>query len=115
MTHMVDKDVIFNSLLQRSGKSLQLSLAATLREEQKDEIIGQQATLILQLQERVARLEKNSTTSSKPPSSDITAPPPQNANYLFDIPDFIGRLQDTQSHILISSSYPTACSCFFRR
>lgn len=50
-----------------------------LREENKrlralEVIVAEQAKLIEQLRERIAVLEKNSRTSSKPPSSDITKP-----------------------------------------
>ena len=37
-------------------------------------VIGYLVEQIKVLQEKVARLEKNSSTSSKPPSSDITKP-----------------------------------------
>jgi len=72
---MQDKDAIIESLLKRIEGLQQQSLATIERELQKDKLIEEQAAIILQLQEQIARLEKNSTTSSKPPSSDITNPP----------------------------------------
>lgn len=72
---MQDQDVIVESLLRRIEELQRQSLAAIERDQQKDKLIEDQAAIILQLQERIARLEKNSSTSSKPPSSDITNPP----------------------------------------
>jgi transposase len=79
---MQDKDVIVESLLKRIEELQRQLLAALEREGQKDKFILEQAEEIsklaednLKLQERIARLEKNSSTSSKPPSSDITNPP----------------------------------------
>ncbi|MDR0709110.1 MAG: DUF6444 domain-containing protein [Spirochaetaceae bacterium] len=43
-------------------------------EEQQKEIEALKR-LVKELNEKIARLEKNSTNSSKPPSSDITKPP----------------------------------------
>ena len=43
-------------------------------------IIQKQQEQIAQLQEQVARLSKNSSTSSKPPSSDIVKPPKAKSN-----------------------------------
>ena len=61
---MVNKDIIIERLIEQNqvltGHNLQLH----------DEI--------LQLKEKIARLEKNSSNSSKPPSSDITNPQPEN-------------------------------------
>lgn len=37
--------------------------------------VAQLKTMVTQLQDQVARLSKNSSTSSKPPSSDIVKPP----------------------------------------
>lgn len=79
---MQDKDVIIESLLRRIEELQRQLLAALEREQQKDKLTRGQAEEIrklaednLKLQERIARLEKNSSTSSKPPSSDITNPP----------------------------------------
>jgi len=61
---MTNKDVIIAQLLrqnQQQAEQIQL-----LTEENQ------------QLRERIARLEKNSSNSSKPPSSDITNPQPEN-------------------------------------
>jgi len=79
---MKDKDVIIESLLKRIEELHRQLVAALEREQQKDKFTREQADEIrklavdnLKLQERIARLEKNSSTSSKPPSSDITNPP----------------------------------------
>ena len=61
---MINKDVIIERLLQQTElQAEQIQLLA--RENQK-------------LRERIARLKKNSSNSSKPPSSDITNPQPEN-------------------------------------
>jgi len=75
MAAMSDTDVIIESLLRRIEGLQQQLLAAIEREQQKDKLIEQLAAENLHLKERIARLEKNSLTSSKPPSSDITKPP----------------------------------------
>jgi len=79
---MQDKDVIINGLLQRLDEIQQQFHAAIERERQKDKQIEQLmaenrqlAESNLKLQERIAHLEKDSSNSSKPPSSDITNPP----------------------------------------
>jgi len=55
---MTNKDVIIAQLLQQNAQ--QAEQIQLLTEENQ------------QLRERIARLEKNSSNSSKPPSSDIT-------------------------------------------
>ncbi|RKY07191.1 MAG: hypothetical protein DRP56_06135 [Planctomycetota bacterium] len=62
---MTNKDVIIAQLLQQNAQ--QADPIRLLTEENQ------------QLRERIARLEKNSSNSSKPPSSDITNPQPPNA------------------------------------
>jgi len=61
---MTNKDVIIAQLL-RQNKQLSQHVQWLTEENQ-------------QLRERIARLEKNSLNSSKPPSSDITNPQPEN-------------------------------------
>ena len=62
---MTNKDVIIAQLSQQNAQ--QADPIRLLTEENQ------------QLRERIARLEKNSSNSSKPPSSDITNPQPPNA------------------------------------
>ena len=68
---MVDKDIIIarlleqNQLLTEQVQLLEAKVQLLMEENQK-------------LRERIARLEKNSSNSSKPPSSDIINPQPQN-------------------------------------
>ena len=61
---MVNKDAIIAQLLQQNQQ--QADQIRLLTEENQ------------KLRERIARLEKNSSNSSKPPSSDITNPQPEN-------------------------------------
>ena len=61
---MVNKDVIIAQLLRQNKQ--QAEQIRLLSEE------------VQQLREKIARLEKNSSNSSKPPSSDITNPQPEN-------------------------------------
>jgi len=61
---MTNKDVIIALLLRQNEQ--QADQIRLLTEEN------------LKLRERIARLEKNSSNSSKPPSSDITNPQPEN-------------------------------------
>ena len=61
---MTNKDVIIAQLLRQNEQ--QAEQIRLLTEENQ------------RLRERIARLEKNSSNSSKPPSSDITNPPPKN-------------------------------------
>ena len=61
---MIDKDVIIAQLLQQN-EQLSQQIQLLTEENQK-------------LRERIARLEKNSSNSSKPPSSDIITPQPPN-------------------------------------
>ena len=61
---MINKDVVIVQLLRQNE---QLSRQVQLLTEENQ-----------QLRERIARLEKNSSNSSKPPSSDITNPQPEN-------------------------------------
>jgi len=61
---MVDKDVIIAQLLRQNEH--QADQIRLLTEENQ------------KLRERIARLEKNSSNSSKPPSSDIINPQPEN-------------------------------------
>jgi len=61
---MVDKDVIIAQLLRQNEQ--QADQIRLLTEENQ------------KLRERIARLEKNSSNSSKPPSSDIINPQPEN-------------------------------------
>ncbi len=61
---MTNKDVIITQLLRQNEQ--QADKIRLLMEE------------IQKLRERIARLEKNSSNSSKPPSSDITNPQPEN-------------------------------------
>ena len=75
MAAMGDKDVIIESLLKRIEE---LHRQIVLLTDQNEYLITENYQLShdnLKLQERIARLEKNSSTSSKPPSSDITNPP----------------------------------------
>jgi hypothetical protein len=64
---MTDKDVIIDQLMRRLDSLLQ-RYQQLLQKYQKLEAEN------LNLNERIARLEKNSATSSKPPSSDIIHP-----------------------------------------
>ncbi|MCD4831156.1 MAG: DUF6444 domain-containing protein [Anaerohalosphaeraceae bacterium] len=59
---MTNKDVIIAQLLRRDDQ--QVKQIRLLTEQ------------VQQLQEKIARLEKNSNNSSKPPSSDIINPKP---------------------------------------
>ncbi len=61
---MINKDVIITQLLRQNEQ--QANQIRLLMEE------------IQKLREKIARLEKNSSNSSKPPSSDITNPQPEN-------------------------------------
>ena len=61
---MTNKDVIITQLLRQNEQ--QAEQIRLLTEENQ------------RLRERIARLEKNSSNSSKPPSSDITNPQPPN-------------------------------------
>lgn len=61
---MVDKDVIIARLLQQVEQQAE-QIRLLTEENQK-------------LRERIARLERNSSNSSKPPSSDIINPKPYN-------------------------------------
>jgi hypothetical protein len=82
---MDDKDVIIERLTQRLDR-LQNRMESLLEQnaqlsrrypKQVDQLTDEIKTLSaenLELKERIARLEKNSTTSSKPPSSDIIHP-----------------------------------------
>jgi small-conductance mechanosensitive channel len=82
---MNDKDVIIERLTQRLDR-LQNRIESLLEQnvqlirryqKQVDQLTDQIKTLSaenLELKERIARLEKNSATSSKPPSSDIIHP-----------------------------------------
>jgi len=63
-TGVVNKDAIIAQLLQQNQQ--QADQIRLLTEENQ------------KLRERIARLEKNSSNSSKPPSSDITNPQPEN-------------------------------------
>ena len=62
---MINKDVVIAQLLQQNAQQAE-QIRLLTEENQK-------------LRERIARLEKNSSNSSKPPSSDITNPQPPNA------------------------------------
>ena len=55
-------------------KLVEQLLAENKRLKEENAILKEQ---VKQLQERVAQLEKNSSNSSKPPSSDIVKPPPK--------------------------------------
>ncbi len=68
---MTNKDVIITQLLQQNK---QLSQHNQLLQEQVQLLAGENQ----KLRERIARLEKNSSNSSKPPSSDIVNPQPTN-------------------------------------
>ena len=61
---MVNKDTIIAQLLRQN--------------EQQADHIRLLTEQVQQLQEKIARLEKNSSNSSKPPSSDIINPQPEN-------------------------------------
>ena len=61
---MINKDVIITRLLEQ----------VQLLTEQNLQLHSE----VKQLKEKIARLEKNSSNSSKPPSSDITNPQPEN-------------------------------------
>lgn len=61
---MTNKDIIIAQLLQQNEQQAE-QIRLLTKENQ-------------QLRERIARLEKNSSNSSKPPSSDITNPQPPN-------------------------------------
>jgi len=63
---MINKDVIIAQLLRQNKQ--QADQIRLLTEENQN------------LRERIARLEKNSSNSSKPPSSDIINPKPQSKN-----------------------------------
>jgi len=63
---MTNKDVIIAQLLRQNKQ--QADQIWLLTEENQN------------LRERIARLEKNSSNSSKPPSSDIINPKPQSKN-----------------------------------
>jgi len=68
---MVDKDVIIARLLKQNELQAQ-------RIHLQDQQIQFLTTRVQELLEKVARLEKNSSNSSKPPSSDIINPQPEN-------------------------------------
>jgi transposase len=68
---MVDKDLIIAQLLRQNE---QLGQHNHLLQEQVQRLAEENRKLC----ERIARLEKNSSNSSKPPSSDITNPQPEN-------------------------------------
>ncbi len=66
---MVDKDLIIAQLLRQNE---QLSQQVQLLTEENQQLAEDNKKLC----ERIARLEKNSSNSSKPPSSDIVNPNP---------------------------------------
>jgi transposase len=71
---MNDKDVIIGKITRQMEK-LQEQVESLLKQNQQ--LMQKNQTLEaknLQLKEHIARLEKNSSTSSKPPSSDIVHP-----------------------------------------
>ena len=75
---MIDKDEIIAELLQQKEQQTnQIRLLAEQVQsfENKMQLLSEENQ---QLREKIARLEKNSSNSSKPPSSDITNPQPEN-------------------------------------
>ncbi|MDR2435346.1 MAG: DUF6444 domain-containing protein [Treponema sp.] len=78
-------------------------------EEQQKEIEALKR-LVKELSEKIARLEKNSTNSSKPPSSDITKPPKekgdQKGHKKHERPPFLPEHID---HIIVLELSPCPC------
>lgn len=68
---MLNKDVIIAQLLQQNE---QLNQQVQLLTDEKQQL----REYIKFLEEKIARLKKNSSNSPKPPSSDITNPQPTN-------------------------------------
>jgi transposase len=75
---MDDKDVMIDRLMRRIDSLLEQNAQLSRRyQKQVDQLTDEIKTLSaenVELKERIARLEKNSATSSKPPSSDIIHP-----------------------------------------
>jgi NAD+--asparagine ADP-ribosyltransferase len=72
---MVNKDVGIAQLLRQNQQQANHIQWLTESFENKIQLLTEENQ---QLRERIARLEKNSSNSSKPPSSDITNPQPEN-------------------------------------
>jgi transposase len=72
---MVDKDVTLSQLVLQNDllRSQVMALEQTVAKLQRE--MGQLRADNQKLQDQIARLKRNSSTSSKPPSSDIVKPP----------------------------------------
>lgn len=75
---MLNKDIIIERLMeqnQQQANHIRLLAEQARSFENKMQLLSKENQ---QLRDKIARLEKNSSNSSKPPSSDITNPQPEN-------------------------------------